>query len=175
MKSLPDQLDEYRQQHSEKPNQLAHYIGIPAIVIGALILLSWISISIAGKWHISFAWIAVIALLIYYYFLNFKMAVVMTVVLFIVTLICTWIAYPTPTKFNLILFLILFIGGWVLQFLGHTLEKAKPPLLGNMASVLIAPLFVVAEFIVMLGFGKYFDLEKPTTKSKNNHHSNNTH
>lgn len=88
----------------------------------------------------------------------------MTVVLVILNLICFWIAYPRPTTANLIVFLILFIGGWVLQFIGHAFEKAKPAFLANISQVLIAPIFVVAEFIQLLGLGRYFDLEAPAAK-----------
>lgn len=71
MESLARQVAEYQLYHSQKANKIAHYIGF-------LIALSWISISVAIRCHISFAWIAVIAPLVYYYFLNVKLAVVMT-------------------------------------------------------------------------------------------------
>lgn len=159
MKSLTEQLSEYRQQHVEKVNKITHYIGVPAIILGMLILLSWISISIAGHWHITFAWIGVILLLIYYYFLDIKLAIVMTVILVLLTLLCSWIAYPAPTKFSLILFFLLFIGGWLLQFVGHSLEKTKPAFLTNLSLFLITPLYCVVELIIALKLGKYFDLE----------------
>ena len=135
-----------------------HYIGIPAIVLGLLIALSWLSVTIAARWDISFAWIGMVILAIYYYFLDIKMAIVMSVILILVTLLCTWIAYPRPTSASLILFLVLFIGGWILQFIGHTFEKTKPAFLANVNSILIAPLYVVAELILALGLGKYFNL-----------------
>ncbi|WP_251365644.1 Mpo1-like protein [Coxiella-like endosymbiont of Rhipicephalus sanguineus] len=72
MELLAKQLPEYRLYHSQKANKIVHYIGIPAVILGFLIALSWISISVAIRWHISFTWIAVIALLVYYYFLNGK-------------------------------------------------------------------------------------------------------
>jgi len=160
MKPLAKQLEEYRQQHTTATNKLFHYIGIPAIVIGALLLLNWVWVSFAGHWNITFAWIAVIGLLIYYYFLDIKLAVVMTVALVVLNLICYWIAYPRPTTANLIVFLILFIGGWILQFIGHSFEKTKPSFTANISQVFIAPMFVVAEFIVLLGLGQYFNLEE---------------
>ena len=162
MKSLTEQLIAYRQHHVEKINRINHYISIPAILLSLLILFSWISISIAGHWHITFAWIGVILLLIYYYFLDIKLAVVMTVILIVLTLLCSWIAYPAPTKFSLILFFVLFIGGLLLQFIGHSLEKTKPELLAHLSLLLIAPLFVVIELIIMLKLGKYFGLEPPS-------------
>lgn len=161
MKAFNEQLAHYLQQHSERVNKVAHYISIPAIVLGALILLSWVSISIAGYWHITFAWIGIVLLLIYYYFLDVKLSIVMTIIFILLTLLCSWIAYPAPTKLSLILFFILFIGGWLLQFVGHSLEKSKPAFLESLSQVILAPLFVVAEVIMMLKLGKYFDLEEP--------------
>ena len=171
MKSLATQLAEYRHQHTTATNKLCHYIGIPAILLGLLLLLNWVWVSFAGHFNITFSWLFVIAILVYYYFIDVKLAVVMTVVLIILNLICYWIAYPKPTTANLILFLILFIGGWVLQFIGHSFEKAKPAFLNNIAQVLIAPLFVCAEFIQLSGLSKYFDFEetsatKPADKNK---------
>lgn len=166
MKPLAEQLANYRQQHTTATNKLFHYIGTPAIMLGILLLLNWVWVSFAGHWNITFAWIAIIALLIYYYFLDVKLAIVMTVILIILNLICSWIAYPKPTAANLIVFLILFIGGFVLQFIAHSFEKVKPSFLTNMSQILIAPIFVVAEFIQLLGLGKYFNLEQePAIKS----------
>lgn len=95
--------------------------------------------------NISFAWIGVIALLVYYYFLNGKVGCgddghYGPYHL----LLCTWIAFPAPTTFSFILFLILFIGGVLQKFMA------------------ITPLCLVVELILALGLGKCFDLEEPT-------------
>jgi uncharacterized membrane protein YGL010W len=90
----------------------------------------------------------------------------MTVILVLLTLLCSWIAYPAPTKVSLILFFILFIGGWLLQFIGHSLEKTKPAFLESLSQVVLAPLFVVAEVIIALKLGKYFGLEESNNPSK---------
>jgi len=166
MKPFTEQLAAYRQQHTQKTNQIAHYIGIPAILIGALLALNWVSISIAKEWHITFAWLLTIGLLVYYYFLDVKLASAMAVVLVILTLICAWIAFPAPGKFSLILFLILFIGGWVLQFIGHSFEKVKPDF-SNILQAVVTPMFILAEFMTMLGIGKYFDLEEAKSDDNN--------
>lgn len=167
MKSFAEQFALYRQQHGNQSNQLIHFISIPAILISLLILMSWVSIVIAGQWFISFAWIGVILVLIYYYFLDVKLAVAMTVILLILTLICTWIAFPAPTKFSLILFLILLIGGGVLEFVGNSMGKTKPTLLTNVGQAVVAPLCLLAELITALGLGKYFNLA--STKLPRNH------
>ncbi|OGO93046.1 MAG: hypothetical protein A3F41_04105 [Coxiella sp. RIFCSPHIGHO2_12_FULL_44_14] len=166
MRSLKDLFNEYQAQHQNHTNVLVHAMGIPAILLGTLILLSWISISVVTRWHITFAWIGAIAALIYYYRLDIKLAAVMTIVLVILTLICSWIAFPSPNTFSVILFIILFFGGWILLFIGYTLEKSKPALMTTLLHILIAPLFLLMEMLVMLKLKKYFDIEGVTPHNK---------
>jgi uncharacterized membrane protein YGL010W len=165
MKSLKEQIDNYSINHQNRSNLIAHYIGIPAIMIGILLLLNWFTISFALNWHLTFSWIAVILTLVYYFRLNIKLACLMTIILVILNLICYWIAYPKPTSGSFILFLVLFVGGWLLQFLGHAFEKTKPAFFASLMQLLIAPLFLLVELLKALHCEKFFDLE-PSTKSK---------
>ncbi len=45
----------------------------------------------------------------------------------------------------------LFVVGWALQFLGHHYEGRKPAFVDDLRSLLVGPLFVVAEGIVCAG------------------------
>ncbi|KCZ33548.1 hypothetical protein J812_1253 [Acinetobacter baumannii 25977_9] len=47
-----------------------------------------------------------------------------------------------------------FVVGWVFQFVGHYFEKKKPAFVDDVIGLAIGPLFVLAEFIFMLGFRK---------------------
>lgn len=159
MKDLKSKLLEYGQYHQHQSNRITHYIGIPSIIMATLIFLSWASVSIAGFWNISFSWLAVAALCIYYFTLDIKLAAAATVLLAIMTVIATWIAYPAPTIVSFIIFCILFVGGWILQFLGHHFEKNRPAFFKNVMQMLIAPLYILVELIKALKLEKYFDLE----------------
>ena len=53
----------------------------------------------------------------------------------------TWVAFG-----------VLFVGGWVLQFLGHHYEGKRPALLDNIFQGFIGPMFLVAETMVALGY-----------------------
>ena len=156
MKSLNDQLAIYGQQHTNKINLLTHYIGVPAIIFALLMLLNWISIDIAAQFQISFSWIAIIATLVYYFLLNGRLAAAATVALVVITVIATLLARPMPTIFSAVLFLILFVGGWALQFIGHYFEKRKPAFLISIKQLLVGPLFVLVEALKTLGIAKYF-------------------
>ena len=48
-------------------------------------------------------------------------------------------------------FLVLFVGGWVLQFLGHHYEGKRPALIDNIFQGFIGPMFLVAEAMVVMG------------------------
>jgi uncharacterized membrane protein YGL010W len=46
----------------------------------------------------------------------------------------------------------LFVGGWILQLLGHVFEKRKPALADNLFQIFIAPIFLCAELFFALGY-----------------------
>ena len=45
----------------------------------------------------------------------------------------------------------IFIGGWVLQFIGHHYEGKKPAFVDDIMGLAIGPLFVLAELSFELG------------------------
>ena len=49
-------------------------------------------------------------------------------------------------------FLVLFVVGWALQFLGHHYEGKRPALLDNLFQAFIGPMFLVAETLVASGY-----------------------
>lgn len=164
MQSLEAQLSKYQQAHQKTSTKLTHFIGIPAIFIACIMFLNWFTLTLFSYWAISFAWIALIALLIYYFLLNIRVGIVATVILFILTFIGTLIARPAPTLASVIIFLVLFIGGWILQFIGHAFEKNKPAFMQNLGQMLIAPLFVIIELFEMLGWDAFFGFKKRSEK-----------
>lgn len=158
MKSLAQHLAEYKQEHSASIDKMTLYIAIPAIAFGTLMLLSWISIGFFGSIHVTFAWLAVAALVAFYYFLDKKLAGAMAVVLIIATAICSLIAYPHPSGFSLVLFLILFVGGWAMLFLTNAVGKSKYAVMGVVMSFPIALMFLLIKLIRVLKLESYFNL-----------------
>jgi uncharacterized membrane protein YGL010W len=49
-------------------------------------------------------------------------------------------------------FAVLFIGGWILQLVGHVFEGRKPALADNLFQILVAPIFLCAELFFALGY-----------------------
>ena len=48
--------------------------------------------------------------------------------------------------------LLFFVGGWILQLIGHVFEGRRPALFDNLLQVLVAPAFLVSEALFAAGF-----------------------
>jgi uncharacterized membrane protein YGL010W len=56
------------------------------------------------------------------------------------------------TSVALTVFAATFIGGWILQLIGHVYEGRRPALVDNLFQVVIAPIFLMAEVFFALGY-----------------------
>lgn len=154
MKNLEQHLSEYAKYHRDQKNIYSHYIGIPLIVFSVFCLLSkpgyLVNAPVFGAMIISpalFVWIVGNA---FYIKLDLKLGVVMTVI----TGVMVYFAQPIA-QFGvgtwLAVSLGIFIGGWVLQFIGHHFEGKKPAFVDDIMGLAIGPLFVLAELSFELG------------------------
>jgi uncharacterized membrane protein YGL010W len=145
MPSLVEHLTNYATYHRDKRNIATHFAGIPMIVVGAQAALARIGIgplnaSVAATWAASS----------YYRKLDPKFGRWMTAVMGATSAIGTAIA-ALPLPVWAAASSTLFVGGWAIQFLGHKLEGEKPAFLDDLQSLLIGPLFLVAEAAFALG------------------------
>lgn len=148
MKSLAEHLTHYATFHRDKRNIATHFLGIPMIVVGTQSLLAKFGIG-----PVNAAVPATAAASFYYRKLDPEFGKVMTVVLGATAAIATTIAQlPIPLWAGATG--ALFFGGWAIQFLGHKFEGKKPAFMEDLASLLIGPLFIVAEVAFAFGFAK---------------------
>jgi len=142
----------YGSHHRKEVTKITHFFGVPCIIVALQILLSWPRFSFIFSSSISLAWIVAAILLIYYLFLDVYLALVTAAFLLLLTYLAQTIAHD---KFNLVsfgVFCILFIMGWIAQFIGHYFEGKRPAFLDNIFQVVVAPIFLVAELCFALGF-----------------------
>ena len=152
MTNLECQLSQYAAYHLDRSNIVTHFVGIPLIVFSILCLTARASLDISG-FSITLAMLLIALSSIYYITLD-KLFGVLMLVLFIV-------AYPLAVKIaSLPMWTWLsasagiFVVGWVFQFVGHYFEKKKPAFVDDLIGLAIGPLFVLAEFVFLLGFRK---------------------
>lgn len=165
MLNVVKRIAQYRSYHTNSTCVMLHLIGVPMILLSLMILLSWVIIRVPEVFSIRLTWFAILALVIYYCLLHFRLAVVTAAGLALLGLISQILTPHGPSKFNFIVFLVLFIVGWILQLIGHYFEKNRPALLDDLSQIFIAPLFIVAE--IMFKYG-YFESLKEETSTTNN-------
>lgn len=140
----PRRVDEllahYGASHQNPRNELIHFIAIP------LIMLSLVGMMFALHPLIAYAFVA--ASMVYYARLS-------------------WIFLSTMVAWGLLMFLVIFamgpvllpacvaifVGAWILQFIGHRIEGKKPSFFEDIQYLWVGPLFVVSRLFLKLGIG----------------------
>ncbi len=140
------QLATYSSYHKDHRNRATHFIGIPFIVLSLLLILAlWQPGPLSGAWIVgglaALGWIA----------LDLTIGLAMAVALIPMVLFSNWFAAAYGSTATWWLFGLLFVGGWVFQFLGHAFEGRRPALMDNLFQAFIGPMFIMAEFLMMLG------------------------
>ena len=159
MKTLEQQLVSYAAHHRDRRNIQTHFVGIPMIVLAVAILLSRPGMQSGGLWLSPALLVGALAA-VYYLLLDLRYGLVMAALLAVVL----WFgaqAAQLSTAGWLGWGLVLFIAGWIIQFVGHHYEGRKPAFFDDVMGLAIGPLFVTAE----LGF--LFGLRKPLAEEIN--------
>ena len=147
---MMDMLTGYAASHQHPFNIFVHMIGIPTIMLGVLIPLSWANVDVSG-YSISLAHIVMLAFFGFYMTLDRLFAAVFLVAAFGITVLATNIAAKPATVSGTIA-AIAFFGGYVAQFIGHAVEKSMPVLIRHpIQASLAAPFFTVVELFKILG------------------------
>jgi uncharacterized membrane protein YGL010W len=150
MKNIEEQMSVYAAYHQDARNKATHFIGVPAIILSLFIPLAWIGFDVGGV-TITAAMVFAAAVVLYYFFLDVPLALAMLVVTAVLVFIGQEIA-ELGTAQGWIWFGVLFVGGWILQLVGHVFEGRKPALVDNLFQIFMAPIFLAAEVFFALGY-----------------------
>lgn len=147
---LMDMLTGYAAAHRHPVNIAIHMVCIPAIMLGALVALSWISIGINGA-SLNVAWLLVIAFFLFYLTLDALFAVVFLFASALLALAAIRIGELSFVTSATVAG-VLFFGGYLAQFVGHAIERTPPVLLKHpVQAQLAAPFFTIVELFQLLG------------------------
>ena len=145
------QLGAYAAVHRDWRNKATHFVGIPVIVFSLLLVLSLWRFELLGReWTTSLA-VAIVAVVGWMALdlgIGLVMALLMAVAWFAAQALAGSLG-SAPAVW--MAFIALFVGGWVLQFVGHHYEGKRPALLDNIFQAFIGPMFLVAESLVVMG------------------------
>jgi len=150
MKTLEEQMAFYAAYHQDARNKATHFIGVPAIMLSLFIPLAWLRLELGGV-AISAAMLFAAAVLVYYFLLDVPLALAMLLITGILVLAGERIAGQGAAR-GWVWFGVLFVGGWILQLVGHVFEGRKPALADNLFQIFVAPIFLCAELAFALGY-----------------------
>jgi uncharacterized membrane protein YGL010W len=145
------QLASYASVHRDARNKATHFIGIPVIVFSLVLAASQWQVEVAGRTMSAAAVLAVLGVLGWLLLdlgIGFVMAAIMVPTWYAAEALAAALG-PAATWWA---FAVLFVGGWVLQFLGHHFEGKRPALMDNLFQAFVGPMFLVAEVLVESGW-----------------------
>jgi uncharacterized membrane protein YGL010W len=147
---LMDMLTGYAASHQHPFNIFVHMIGIPTIMLGVLIPLTWVGFEI-NDFHIYLAHVVIFTFTLFYLTLDVIFAVVFAVGGYLLTNLAVKLGgYPGNTGW--IIAAGCFFGGYAAQFIGHAVEKSMPVLIKHpIQANLAAPFFTVVELFKLAG------------------------
>ena len=152
MKTLEQQMGFYAAYHQDARNKATHFVGVPAIMLSLFIPLAWLRIELGGI-PITAAMLFAAAVLVYYFMLDVPLGLAMLVVSALLLWLGQLIAdQGAPRGWGWTWFGVLFVGGWILQLVGHGFEGRKPALADNLLQIFVAPIFLCAEIFFALGY-----------------------
>jgi uncharacterized membrane protein YGL010W len=120
------------------------------IIVSLFIPLAWLRAEIGGV-EVTGAMVFAAVVLAYYFFLDVPLAIATSVVTVAFLLGADWLARQGAAV-GWAAFLVLFVGGWIIQLVGHAFEGRKPALADNLFQIFIAPIFLCAEVFFALGY-----------------------
>ena len=153
MQRALDLLSRYAAFHRDRRNIVTHIVGIPLAVFGIGVLLSRPALA-AGDLALTPAWLCWGAAAVWYLS---RGDVVLGAVVSAASALLLVLATPLG-RLSTSLWLAWGFGtlmlGWALQMVGHWYEGRRPAMIDGLRGLLVGPLFVTAEALFALGWGK---------------------
>lgn len=147
--AAPELVLQYAAYHRDRRNIATHFVGIPLIFMSLALFVvhpllgevtwAW------GLWLLTSVWYLTRG--------NLLLGVATAGVNGVWVALAHGLALQAPA-WGLApwsLALALFVIGWLFQFVGHYWEGRKPAFVDDMVGLLVGPMFVVAEWLMMLG------------------------
>jgi len=153
MRTATELLAQYAEYHRDRRNIVSHFVGVPMIVFGIGVLLARPALA-AGGIALTPAWL-VFAFVAAWYLT--RGSAVLGVAVSAVVALLLWLAQQVSGG-SVSVWLAwgagFFVVGWLIQFIGHWYEGRKPAFVDDVIGLVVAPMFVTAEAMFLLGWNK---------------------
>jgi uncharacterized membrane protein YGL010W len=151
MHTLEEQMAAYAAYHRDGRNKLTHFFGVPIVVFSLFVPLSWFRFApFATPIPLTAATLFYLGTLLYYLKLDARIALLQAPASLVLLWAADW-ASLRPFGESVAWFVGSFVGGWIIQLVGHWFEGRRPALTDNILQVFNAPLFLTVEVLFLLG------------------------
>jgi uncharacterized membrane protein YGL010W len=131
-------INHYGESHQNTTNELIHFIAIP------LITLSLSGLLYAIHPFVLYAFLA--GSFVYYV----RLSTVFLITMLVWSAVMLWVIQSMGAQL-VTLSVAIFIGAWILQFIGHKIEGKKPSFFEDIQYLWVGPLFVLSKLFTRLG------------------------
>ena len=136
MQPLAAYFADYAAYHRTKGNKAFHRLGIPLIVLTVVAMLERVPLGA----RLDLAMLLILAAGVWYVILDWRLGAIMVVAL----VVCWFIGIVMP----LWLSVVLFVLGWIFQFVGHSVyEHRQPAFFRNVTHLLVGPLWILNDVV----------------------------
>ena len=131
-------INHYGESHQNGTNELIHFVAIP------LITLSLSGLLYAIHPFVLYAFLA--GSFIYYA----RLSAVFLITMLVWSAAMLWVLQSMGTQL-VTLSVAIFVGAWILQFIGHKIEGKKPSFFEDIQYLWVGPLFVLSKLFDKIG------------------------
>lgn len=153
MRPAIDLLSQYAEYHRDRRNIASHFVGIPMIVFSVGVLLAKPAFMV-GPLALSPAWLVFVGVAVWYLTRGSLVLGLATSLAVGALILAAHRVGGSGTGAWLAWGLSFFVVGWAIQFVGHWYEGRRPAYADDALFLLVGPMFVVAEALFALGWGK---------------------
>lgn len=153
MRRIDSWLSEYGESHQNPTNKAFHWICIPLIMISLIGLLWSIpSPDIFPTEPFPFTWGAVFVILAIFYYVSLSIPLAIGMLFVGSGLLAANYLIVKYISLDLwLVSIIIFVGAWIGQFIGHKIEGKKPSFFKDLQFLLIGPLWLLHFIYKKLG------------------------
>ena len=136
MRDISSLFADYASHHQTRGNKWFHRFGIPMIMLSLIGMLARVPVAP----HVDAAILLIVLAEIVYAILDWRLGAIM--------LLISAAFYFAGTALPFWINVVLFVVGWIFQFVGHSVyEKRQPAFLTNALHLLVGPLWILNDVI----------------------------
>ena len=136
MRDISSLFADYASHHQTRGNKWFHRFGIPMIMLSLIGMLARLPVAP----HVDAAILLIVLAAIVYAILDWRLGAIML----LISAAFYYAGAALPFWINVVLFVV----GWIFQFVGHSVyEKRQPAFLTNALHLLVGPLWILNDVI----------------------------